>query len=159
MCLKLIKESSRSKNHDTKVRAAEAVGIILIREAGAIGEGSGPLPSLSTLLPCVGKLLDLSNNSEVLVTCMESVARVAEKDCQLLAPILADLLVLLANLLEHTSGPTKISAEDLVGSCLGIVEGPERAFETLKSLPRVEAVVNQQVTLSVLKRVSGRMLK
>ena len=81
------------------------------------------------------------------------------KDCQLLAPILADLLVLLANLLEHTSGPTKISAEDLVGSCLGIVEGPERAFETLKSLPRVEAVVNQQVTLSVLKRVSGRMLK
>ena len=158
-CLKLVKESSRSKNHDTKVRAAEAVGIILIREAGAIGEGSGPLPSLSTLLPCVGKLLDLSNNSEVLVTCMESVARVAEKDCQLLAPILADLLVLLANLLEHTSGPTKISAEDLVGSCLGIAEGPERAFETLKSLPRVEAVVNQQVTLSVLKRVSGRMLK
>ena len=153
-CIQTIQQNCGKKDSDTKVKVAEACGIILLQEAG--GE-SGSLPSLSLLSPCLTALLNASNNSEVLQAALDSLQKVAAVKHTLIAPILCDLLLTLSNLLGQVSGgPTKIAAEDLVGIALGITEGPEKAFANLNALKKLDPAVKQLVSLSMLKKVAAR---
>ncbi|UPQ98417.1 ARM repeat domain-containing protein [Chloropicon primus] len=152
-CLQLIQQWSKSKDQDVKAKAGEACGIILLKESA--GEA---LPSLRSLSPCIPKLLDPENNSEVLIKTMDGLTKVADKDFGLLDPAFAsDLLQLLSNLLEvQSSGPAKMATEDLVGSCLGIAAGAEKAFDNLNGLAQVAPAVKHQVNLALLKKVATR---
>lgn len=159
-CLQVIQqEHCKSKEQDVRAKAAEACGIVLANEAAEEG-GNGTLPSLKQLSPTLCKLLDPSaNNSEVLLMAMESLSKVADRDHSLVQPVACDLLSALCALLEaQVSGPVKLAAEDLVGSCLGVSRGAEAAVETLDSM-NASAAVKQAATLGMLKKVATRRNK
>ena len=90
---------------------------------------------------------------------MESLSKVADRDHSLVQPVACDLLSALCALLEaQVSGPVKLAAEDLVGSCLGVSRGAEAAVETLDSM-NASAAVKQAATLGMLKKVATRRNK
>jgi HEAT repeat protein len=152
-CMQSLKAQSRSKEDSIQIKAAEGCGIVLCKEAG---KNEGSLASLSDLGPCLMGILGGTSDSVILLATIEAISQVAGKGFRLLSPLVTDLLLCLCNLLEQATGPTKIGVEDLIGSCLGIEEGPDKAFSHLNTL-KVDPLVKQEVTISLLKKVAGRI--